>query len=201
MSTATLISVEEYLRTSYRPDREYRDGVVMERNVGNEVHSLLQTLLSAYLVRRRREWRIVVYTELRIQVRKGWLPIPDVCVYPLPKPEGLVPTMMPLLWIEILSPDDLALDVWNKARELVDHGVPNVWIIDPTSLESQLMTAAGGPNQVPGKTLRVTDTPIVIPLPDVMEEWPRTPSRCARGKSDRSCRRRANPEVIKLFRC
>ena len=170
MSTATLTPVDEYLRTSYRPDREYRDGVVTERNVGNKAHSLLQLLLGAYLARRRRQWNIVAYTELRICVRKGWYPIPDLCVYPLPEPEGLVPATMPLLWIEILSPDDLALDVWQKARELVEHGVPYVWMIDPNTLESQLMTASGGPNQVPGKTLRIPDTPIVVPLPEVMEE-------------------------------
>ena len=33
MSTATLIPVEEYLSTSYRPDRDYIDGEVRERNV------------------------------------------------------------------------------------------------------------------------------------------------------------------------
>src|ERR1039458_7347553 len=29
------ISVEEYLNTSYSPDREYRDGYVLERNLGD----------------------------------------------------------------------------------------------------------------------------------------------------------------------
>jgi hypothetical protein len=34
MANATQISVTEYLQTSYRPDREYVDGEVRERNVG-----------------------------------------------------------------------------------------------------------------------------------------------------------------------
>ena len=33
MGAGTLISVEEYLRTSYSPDKEYVDGVLVERNV------------------------------------------------------------------------------------------------------------------------------------------------------------------------
>jgi hypothetical protein len=33
MSTV-LVALEEYLNTSYSPDREYVDGVVVERNVG-----------------------------------------------------------------------------------------------------------------------------------------------------------------------
>src|SRR5437870_4091833 len=36
----TLVSVEEYLNTSYEgPDREYVDGRIVERNVGERSHS------------------------------------------------------------------------------------------------------------------------------------------------------------------
>ena len=42
MSAGTLISVEEYLNTSYDPDVEYVDGVLVERNVGKWLHSLVQ---------------------------------------------------------------------------------------------------------------------------------------------------------------
>jgi len=43
MATGSLVSVHEYLSTSYRPDRDYVDGVVLERSVGEKSHSLLQT--------------------------------------------------------------------------------------------------------------------------------------------------------------
>ena len=56
MGTTALIPVEEYLETSYRPDREYRDGVLVERNVGDEYHANLQTLLTIYIGSRRKEW-------------------------------------------------------------------------------------------------------------------------------------------------
>jgi len=170
MSVGTLIPVEEYLRTSYHPDREYRDGVVTERNVGDEVHSLLQIRLGSYVDQRRRQWQIVAFTEFRIRVRENWYPIPDVCVYTLPRPAGGFSTKMPLLWIEILSHDDRMVEVWQKAKDLVECGVPYVWIIEPNTLESQLMTPSGGPNQVPGKTLQIPGTPIVIPLLEVMAE-------------------------------
>jgi len=35
MSSTTLISVQEYIATSYRPDCDYVDGEVRERNLGN----------------------------------------------------------------------------------------------------------------------------------------------------------------------
>ena len=42
MSSATLISVSEYLKSSYRPDCDYVDGRVEERNVGEHDHAALQ---------------------------------------------------------------------------------------------------------------------------------------------------------------
>lgn len=169
MGAQTLISIEEYLSTSYSPDREYRDGVVMERNVGDYEHSLLQGNLVIYIGVRRKEWKVQVFPEFRIRVREDWYPIPDVCVYPLPAPKERVPSRPPLLWIEILSPDDRMTDVWRKADELLANGVPYVWIIDPETLESELRTPSGI-KDVPDKTLRLEGTPIVIPLREVMEE-------------------------------
>src|SRR5271157_4517974 len=100
MSAGTLISLEEYLHTSYSPDREYRDGVLVERNVGDKAHAKLEALLSLYIGNRRKHWRIGVFSNFRIRVRDGWCPIPDVCIYELPEPEESVPTRPPLLWIE-----------------------------------------------------------------------------------------------------
>jgi hypothetical protein len=48
--TSPLVSVDEYLRTSYPDgDREYLDGVVVERNVGTPGHSALQKILIVHL--------------------------------------------------------------------------------------------------------------------------------------------------------
>jgi Uma2 family endonuclease len=92
-----------------------------------------------------------------------------VCIYPLPEFEGRYPTVPPLLWVEILSHDDRMIDVWQKADELVALGVPYVWIIDPNTLESELR-AANGVEKLADKTLRIPNTPIVIPLADVIAE-------------------------------
>jgi Uma2 family endonuclease len=169
MSIQTLVPIEEYLNTSYSPDREYRDGVLVERNLGTEPHSWLQSQLAHYFNRRRRQWKIRAYTELRIKIRADWYPIPDVCVYPEPVSKGGYPSTPPLLWIEILSPDDRMVDVWERANELLKFGVPYVWIINPETLESELRTAAGV-TQIKDKALTIPETPIVIPLNDVLEE-------------------------------
>ena len=49
MKAATLVPVEEYLRTTYHPDCDYVDGEVLERNVGERDHSKVQRELIYYL--------------------------------------------------------------------------------------------------------------------------------------------------------
>lgn len=169
MEVETLVPVEEYLNTSYSPHREYKDGILVEKDLPTEPHSWLQTQLAAYLNHRRKQWNIRAYTELTIKVRENWYPIPDVCVYTEPAPQERYPSVPPLLWIEILSPGDSMVDVWEKANELIRCGVPYVWIVNPETLESELRTASGV-THLKDKTLAIPETPIVIPLVDVLNE-------------------------------
>jgi hypothetical protein len=53
----TLVSMEEYLSSSYEPDCDYVDGVLEERNLGEYDHGNLQTI-SAYLKYRARSWNV-----------------------------------------------------------------------------------------------------------------------------------------------
>ncbi len=47
MATAVHIPVSEYLRTMYHPDCDYVDGEVLERNLGEQTHGLVQAALAA----------------------------------------------------------------------------------------------------------------------------------------------------------
>jgi Uma2 family endonuclease len=167
--TGTLISEEEYLHTSYEPDCEFEDGVVIERNVGTVKHSELQALLSAYIARRRKSWGIRVLTELRFKIRAGKYLIPDVCVFREPCPPGPFPATPPLLWIEILSPEDRPVRVSRKVKELLAFGTPYVWVIDPETLESELHTREGSVELTDG-VLRLPGTKILVPLKKVLED-------------------------------
>src|SRR5258708_19739845 len=80
MPTGTLISVEQYLATSYRPDCDYVDGRIEERNLGELDHSSLQTAVAAYFFSRRKQWDITVVVEQSVQVSPTRYRIPDVCV-------------------------------------------------------------------------------------------------------------------------
>lgn len=170
MSVGPLVPLQEYLRSSYSPDREYCDGALVERNMGDRTHAALQAALAAFFRRRPKQWDMEVYTEPRIRISSARYRIPVGCVSLTPFPTDRFPARPPSIWIEILSADDAMLEVWNKAREAVAFGTPYVWIIDPNTLESELFTAAGGPVQVTNTTLRMANPPLAVSLPEVLEE-------------------------------
>jgi Uma2 family endonuclease len=164
-----VLSLERYLNTSYSPDCEYWDGALVERNVGERAHARIQAALGGYIRSHERHWGVKAYMSLHIQVRECWYAIPDLCIYRRGSFDERYPSIQPLLWIEILSPDDRMADVWSRADELIRNGVPHIWIIEPHTLESELRTA-NGVEKLLDKTLRLPGSPIVIPLLDVMDE-------------------------------
>src|SRR5438128_9030236 len=125
MSVETLISVEEYLSTSYDPDVEYVDGVLVERNVGALLHSLVQKNIIVSLSRKYPG--VHALPELRSQTRATRYRLPDVCVLlELPKTQYLLDAAF--LAIEILSEDDRMTRVIEKLEEYDRKGVPNIWL-------------------------------------------------------------------------
>src|SRR5216683_2467071 len=106
MPSRTLVSVDEYLHTSYDPDCDYVDGAIVERNVGETDHSDCQGRIYAYLLNRGKLLRIYPLVEERVQVSASRFRIPDVCVVAGGKPSEQVLTKPPLVAIEILSKDD-----------------------------------------------------------------------------------------------
>src|SRR6476646_10307010 len=122
MQSATLVSVEEYLSTSYRPDREYVDGVVQERNLGERDHSRAQGLLCAYLVTREKQLGIEVFPEQRVQVTAHRFRVPDICVV-LGAAEEQVFTVPPFLCVEILSKDDTMTGMLERINDYLAFGV------------------------------------------------------------------------------
>jgi Uma2 family endonuclease len=131
MSTLIGVPVEEYLRTTYDPDREYVDGQLVERHVGEYDHSILQSLLAAELNQRRRQRGYRVFTEQRIRVsEQPRYRIPDLSVKALPHHKSPV-LIQPDLVIEIVSPDDEPMEMLQKIADYQAAGIPYVWVADP----------------------------------------------------------------------
>ena len=131
-----LLSEQEYRNTSYEPDVEFADGVLVRRNVGTQRHGLLQTILAIYLGRFRQAHRFQVFTETRLQVRSGKNRIPDTMVVEVPYQKGDIVTDVPLIVIEVKSPDDTFDEITGKCLEYEALGVPNILVMDPDNLRT-----------------------------------------------------------------
>jgi Uma2 family endonuclease len=166
MATATQIPLSTYLETSYRPDREYVNGEVRERNAGKYEHARIQALLAAWFHQHEGQWMAQVVTEQRVQVSTVSVRIPDVAVLSVgPQPE--VVTEPPLLVIEILSPDDSYSDTQQRARDYSRMGGPMVWMIDPKTRTGRMCS---GSNWVEAERLEVPGTPMFLNLEDMFRQ-------------------------------
>src|SRR5260370_9700215 len=101
----TLISVEEYLNTDYSPDCDYVDGVLEDRNVGQQKHAKVQTRIVVFLSQLFQALGALVVVEQRIKVSARRYRVPDEYVVLGPGPEEAVITTPPFLCVEVLSPD------------------------------------------------------------------------------------------------
>ena len=169
MASRTLISVEEYLRTSYRPDCDYIDGEVVERNVGETDHSWLQRVLGAYLFERRHKWGITVLPEQRVQVSANRFRIPDICVVQGPKPTEQILTKPPFICIDILSPEDRWPRVQQRIDDYLAMGVPYVWVLDPVTKSAYAATPADRIQQVTTGILKTVNPSVEVPLSEIFD--------------------------------
>lgn len=167
MSTAALISVEEYLATSYSPDCDYVDGQLIERNSGTKDHSKLQGEILGWFRDRRRELRLRTFPEQRIRVSARRFRIPDVCVYQA-EPDEQVFTQPPYICIEVLSPEDTFARLQRKFDDFLNMGMPNIWVFDPVSQRAWTVTREGLVEALDG-IRRTSDGRVVLPITDLFQ--------------------------------
>ncbi|MDW8353061.1 MAG: Uma2 family endonuclease [Bryobacterales bacterium] len=163
-----LVPVEEYLRTSFEgPDREYVDGVVVERHVGEKSHSRMQRKLVALFAQMEPTARTYCFPEQRLQVAPTRFRVPDLCVYLEREPEEEIFTTPPFLVVEILSPCDRHSEVMEKISDYLRFGVPWIWVIDPRAPRGWIYTADGG-REAPDGILRTENPTLAAPLAELV---------------------------------
>jgi Uma2 family endonuclease len=145
MSTSplNLVSENEYLHTSYRPDCDYVDGFVLERNLGRHDHARLQGLILYWLMQHEKQWQIHAVPECRLKIRTRKYRVPDVMVLPSAASYPSVIEEPPLLCIEVVSPDDRLSDLVIRAGDYLTLRVPVTWILDPETKQSFVYSDQG----------------------------------------------------------
>ena len=167
MATAVHIPVSEYLRNSYEPDCDYVDGEVVERHVGTKSHGILQFLLARWFDDRFDQYGCVAVPEQRLRVGDDRYRVPDVCVMLGAGAGEEVITSVPLVCIEVLSPDDTLPDLQERIDDYLALGVQNVWIFDPVKHAVWIASTGGIITPFTESLLPVVATNLIIDLPPV----------------------------------
>jgi Uma2 family endonuclease len=156
MGIATQISLAQYLNTVYRPDREYIDGELREKNMDKWEHSRIQALLTIWFGQHESLWHVQTATEWRTRTSDTRIRIPDIVLVPEgPQPDVLATPA--ILIVEIPSPDDTYADTQKRAQDYLAMGIETIWIIDPETRTARCCT---GVTWTETKRLQVPGTPI-----------------------------------------
>ena len=167
MATIVSIPVEQYLRTSYRPDCDYVDGEVQERNLGERWHSSVQMMIGVIFGRHVRDWGFIPLSDQRAQVSPTRYRVPDVCVVSSAEPFTPILHNAPVLCVEILSPEDRFSRILERVEEYLQMGVREVWIIDPRTREIWTATGDGRPTPFAGGELTLQGTSVRVSAPEI----------------------------------
>ena len=164
------MTVEEYLATSFEDgDREYVDGVVEEKNLGEFDHGDVQGLIYNWFFVRRRKLGICPVVEVRTRVSPTRYRVPDVTVVRGDRPAVRIITDPPLLAIEVLSPDDRASRADAKIDEYLRFGISYVWVINPKTGCGHIYTSEKRIAVEDGK-FRTTDPPIEMDFAELFAD-------------------------------
>jgi Uma2 family endonuclease len=171
-TTESLWTVEEYLAIGWSPDREFVDGRIEKRNLGEKEHSILQRYLTVLFAINRDAWRVEVFPELRTQTQTRRFRVPDALVIHSGDNFKRYITRPPLIAIEILSPEDTLKAMQTKAAEYHRFGVENIWVVNPgTRIAYRYNDTAL--EVVETGELTVPETPIRVVLSEMFAELDR----------------------------
>jgi Uma2 family endonuclease len=131
MATTVQIPLAEHLNTDYRPDHDYVDGELEERNGGQLEHSAAQKFFITTLFAHEPEWVLEAFAEIRIQVGTNRIRVADVAIRRQDEAYEPVLTHPPLAVVEVLSPEDRIQRYRRRLDDYRDMGIPVVWVVDP----------------------------------------------------------------------
>lgn len=169
MATTVTVPLSEYLETTYRPDCDWVEGEVRERNMGEQPHSAVQQFLSIVLGAKARRWGIRVLPEQRVQTSAEHYRVADVCV--VRRGVGFEPIVRtpPLLCVEILSRDDRMSEIQERVDDYLAMGVGTVWVVDPRRRRAYVSVREGSSERAQ-EMLTVEGTEIEVSVAEMFAE-------------------------------
>lgn len=162
------LTLAQYKKVIFRPDAHYVDGRIIPRTLGDFTHGQAVGDLIAQLHPTCRALKLSSCISLRLQISPTRIRVCDFVILTAKVPREQVPTVAPLLCVEVLSPGQSPVEELDTLADYLAMGVPNIWLIDPTHRSASTFDATGF-HQVDPTNLRISDTPIHLDLSEAFE--------------------------------
>ena len=157
------LSQEQYRRVIFRPDAHFVDGRIIPRNLGDSVHGHAVGYVCGRLQLTCDAIRLSTCISLRLQVCLSRIRVCDIVILRANTPYEPVPTVPPLLCVEVLAPGQPPQEELDTVADYLSMGVQNIWLIDPLSRAAFTFDATGLHEADPTR-LSVPNTPIHLDL-------------------------------------
>ncbi len=166
-AASPLVSLYEYLHSDYQPDMDYVDGVLEERNLGENSHADLQSELITLFRTHKYEWKVKTFVEQRVQISPTRYRVPDLCIMSAHWKKTPIITDAPRLCVEILSPEDRFARIRARCEDYFRIGVPEAWVFDPARRDVLVLRPDGSMTTVREGSLQLAGTAINVPIGQV----------------------------------
>ena len=128
----------------------------------------LRTILAAHFHANRRTWGIVSLSRQRIALTAESSTVCDVCVLTSESPVERVVQLAPLICIDVISSEPLAL-VQNRVDAYEAIGVKHIWLLDP-AFRTGWRATSSGLFQVRDDLMSVSGTSVGFRLTEIFGE-------------------------------
>jgi Uma2 family endonuclease len=109
-----MTSIDQYLHTTFEPNAEFVEERVIRRAAPFWEHASVQAFLIRTLWAPARRLNAFAMPALRLRTAPNRFRVPDVCIAAPPQRRAM---QVPYLCVEILSPEDTAVETMEKVRE------------------------------------------------------------------------------------
>jgi Uma2 family endonuclease len=131
MPTRVAMRESEYLAKPFPgPEPDFVDGEMIARGMPTNHHSAIQFFFAFAFGLLGQRVLLFVRPELRLRIRPDRRRVADLAIFE-ERPTGEETNLIPLVVVEILTPDDRMVEVQRKLADYAGYGVPHIWIVNP----------------------------------------------------------------------
>ena len=157
------LALEQYRRIIFRPDAHFVDGKILPRTLGDWTHGKAVGAITGALHPTCAENGLCACISLRLQTSPTRIRVCDFVVLDRNAPREAVPTIPPLICIEVVTEGQSPEDEVETLSDYLAMGVKSIWLVDPVR-RAAFTFDADGLHEADPTGLMIPNSPIQLDL-------------------------------------